>query len=68
MIHSLDRLSDRERDFLTLLARGHTAKTIARSRSLSTNVVNEHLRSARRKTGASSSRELARRVVGEAQI
>lgn len=68
MIHSLDRLSDRERDILTLLAHGHTAKTIARSRSLSANVVNEHLRSARRKTGASSSRELARLVVGETPV
>lgn len=68
MIHSLDRLSDRERDILTLLAQGHTAKTIARSRSLSANVVNEHLRSARRKTGASSSRELARLVVGETPV
>ncbi len=68
MIHSLDRLSDRERDILTLLAQGHTAKTIARSRSLSANVVNEHLRSARRKTGASSSRELARLVVGGTPI
>jgi DNA-binding CsgD family transcriptional regulator len=67
MIHSLDRLSDRERDLLTLLAQGHTAKTIARARSLSANIVNEHLRSARRKTGASSSRELARLVVGGAQ-
>lgn len=68
MIHSIDRLSDRERDLLTLLAQGHTAKTIARIRSLSANVVNEHLRSARRKTGASSSRELARLVVSESQI
>lgn len=63
MIHSLDRLSERERDFLILLAQGHTAKTIARSRGLSVNVVNEHLRSARRKTDASSSRELARLLV-----
>ncbi|MBW8304912.1 MAG: helix-turn-helix transcriptional regulator, partial [Brevundimonas sp.] len=68
MIDSLDRLSDRERDLLTLLAQGHTAKTIARSRSLSANVVNEHLRSARRKTGASSSRELARLVAGQTPI
>lgn len=67
MIHSLDRLSEQERDLLTLLAQGHTAKTIARDRSLSANVVNEHLRSARRKTGASSSRELARLVVGGVQ-
>lgn len=65
MTHSLDRLSDRERDLLTLLAQGHTAKTIARSRGLSVNVVNEHLRSARRKTDAPSSRELARVVAGE---
>ena len=68
MIDSLDRLSDRERDLLTLLANGHTAKTMAQRLSLSPNVVNEHLRSARRKTGASSSRELARLVVGEAQV
>ena len=66
MTHSLDRLSDRERDLLTLLAQGHTAKTIARSRDLSVNVVNEHLRSARRKTDAPSSRELARIVAAQA--
>ena len=65
MTHSLDLLSDRERDLLILLAQGHTAKTIARSRDLSVNVVNEHLRSARRKTDAPSSRELARLVAGE---
>ena len=47
-----------------LLAQGHTAKTIAYSRALSVNVVNEHLRSARRKTDAPSSRELARLVIG----
>ena len=45
-----------------LLVQGHTAKTIARNRGLSVNVVNEHLRSARRKTEAPSSRELARRL------
>lgn len=67
MTHSLDRLSDRERDLLTLLAQGHTAKTIAKSRALSVNAVNEHLRSARRKTDAPSSRELARIFVGERQ-
>lgn len=67
MTHSLDRLSDHERDLLTLLAQGHTAKTIARSRSLSVNTVNEHLRSARRKTDASSSRELARLLVAAAE-
>jgi DNA-binding CsgD family transcriptional regulator len=67
MTHSLDRLSDRERDLLTLLAQGHTAKTIAITRALSVNVVNEHLRSARRKTDAPSSRELARIVAGQGE-
>ncbi|MFN7387914.1 helix-turn-helix transcriptional regulator [Brevundimonas sp.] len=65
MTHSLDRLSDRERDLLILLAQGHTAKTVARVRGLSVNVVNEQLRSARRKTGAMSSRELARAVAAQ---
>jgi DNA-binding CsgD family transcriptional regulator len=66
MTHSLDRLSDRERELLIMLAQGHTAKTIASVRDLSVNVVNEQLRSARRKTGAMSSRELARVVVAQA--
>lgn len=66
MTHSFDRLSDRERDLLILLAQGHTAKSIASVRGLSVNVVNEQLRSARRKTGAMSSRELARVVVAQA--
>ena len=47
---------------MKLLAHGHTAKTIATLEGLSVNVVNERLRSARRKTGAVSSRELARLV------
>jgi len=56
----LDRLSQGECDVLILLARGHTAKTIATSLRLSVGAVNERLRSARRRTGAGSSRELAR--------
>ncbi len=60
MASSLDRLTEQERRLLTLLAQGHTAKTIANAEGLSVNVVNERLRSARRKTGAVSSRELAR--------
>lgn len=43
-----------------MLARGHTAKTIATSLGLSVAAVNERLRGARRRTGAGSSRELAR--------
>ncbi|QTC93233.1 helix-turn-helix transcriptional regulator [Brevundimonas goettingensis] len=55
-------MTEQERRLLTLLAQGHTAKTIASAEGLSVNVVNERLRSARRKTGAVSSRELARLV------
>lgn len=64
MARQLDRLTDQERHLLKLLAQGHTAKTIANAEGLSINVVNERLRSARRKTGAVSSRELARLIGG----
>lgn len=56
----LNRLSDSEREILRLLGEGHTAKSIAAITRRSLSSVNEHLRRARRKTGASSSRELAR--------
>ncbi|WP_200865130.1 MULTISPECIES: helix-turn-helix transcriptional regulator [Brevundimonas] len=68
MAQQLDRLTDQERHLLRLLARGHTAKTIANSEGLSINVVNERLRSARRKTGAVSSRELARLIGGHDEL
>ncbi|MGV8928588.1 MAG: helix-turn-helix domain-containing protein [Brevundimonas sp.] len=58
----LDRLTAGEHEVLILLARGHTAKTIATSLGLSVAAVNERLRGARRRTGAGSSRELARRL------
>lgn len=61
----LDRLNRAERDILTLLAQGHTAKSIAMVREVSVAGVNERLRSARRKTGIGSSRELARLVAGQ---
>lgn len=61
----LAALSPGEREVLVLLAQGHTAKTIAGELGLSTAAVNERLRSARRKTGAGSSRELARRLTQE---
>ncbi|WP_217431898.1 helix-turn-helix transcriptional regulator [Brevundimonas vesicularis] len=63
---NLDRLTAQEQDLLRLLAQGHTAKTIANLTGLSVNSVNERLRSARRKTGAVSSRELARRLADQA--
>ncbi len=59
----LDRLSAVERDLLGLLGRGHTAKSIATLRSMSEVAVNERFRSARRKTGIGSSREIARLIV-----
>lgn len=61
----LDRLNSAERDILTLLAQGHTAKSIAGVRAVTQAAINERLRSARRKTGVGSSRELARLVVAQ---
>ena len=55
-------LNDGEKEVLALLAAGHTVKTAAAELGLTDNAVNERLRSARRKTGASSSRELARQL------
>jgi DNA-binding CsgD family transcriptional regulator len=62
---TLDRLNTTERNLLALLGRGHTAKSIARLRSVSEAAVNERFRSARRKTGIGSSREIARLVVAQ---
>ena len=56
----LAALTAAERDVLQLLARGHTAKSIARTLGLGEGTVNLRLRQARRKTGVGSSRELAR--------
>ena len=53
-------LSDRERETLRLLGRGHDAKSIASALDLSVHTVNERLRDVRRKLGVSSSREAAR--------
>lgn len=60
MKHDLESLSDRERETLRLLGRGHDAKSIASHFDVSVHAVNERLRSARRKLGVSSSREAAR--------
>lgn len=53
-------LTDREKEILRLLVAGHTVKTIAARLGRSETSINERLRSARRKTGVGSSRELAR--------
>jgi DNA-binding CsgD family transcriptional regulator len=55
-------LSEREKETLRLLLRGHDAKSIAVEQNLSVHTVNERLRDARRKIGVSSSREAARRL------
>lgn len=56
----LSVLNKGEREALDLLAQGHTAKSIANLTGRSIGSINERLREARRKTGAGSSRELAR--------
>lgn len=53
-------LSDKECAVLRLLARGHDVKSAAAALGLSVHTVNERLREARSKTGASSSRGAAR--------
>ena len=61
----LPRLSEREREVLRLLARGHDVKSVARELGLSSGAVGERLREARRKLGVSSSREAARLLAAE---
>jgi DNA-binding CsgD family transcriptional regulator len=64
MTEPIDRgswaLSDKEKQTLRMIVRGHDAKSIARSLGLSVHTINERLRDARRKMGVSSSREAAR--------
>ncbi len=57
---SFAALTDKELEILRLLAAGHTVKSIAAELGRSESSINERLRDARRKTGVSSSRELAR--------
>ena len=55
-----DALSEKEKQTLRLIVRGHDAKSMARHLGLSVHTVNERLRDARRKLEVSSSREAAR--------
>ena len=57
-------LTDREREVLSLLLAGHTAKSIAIELDLSVHTVNDYLREARKKLGVSTSREAAR-ILGD---
>ncbi len=65
MTSSLDTLTDKERQTLRLILRGHDAKSSARELGLSVHTVNERLRDARRKLGVTSSWEAARRLMAE---
>jgi len=66
MYEGLQTLNARELEVLRQLLVGHDAKSIARLLDISIHMVNERLRSARRKLGVSSSREAAR-LLAEAE-
>jgi len=53
-------LTEKEKQTLRLIVRGHDAKSTAQSLNLSVHTINERLRDARRKMAVSSSREAAR--------
>ncbi len=56
-------LTEKEKQTLRLIVRGHDAKSIARALDLSVHTINERLRDARRKMAVSSSREAARMLL-----
>lgn len=60
MTDGLEALTEKEKQTLRLIVRGHDAKSIARALDLSVHTINERLRDARRKMAVSSSREAAR--------
>lgn len=59
----LRSLTEREKQTLRLMVRGHDAKSIARTLDLSVHTINERLRAARRKLEVPSSREAARMLL-----
>ncbi|MEZ5680816.1 MAG: DUF4019 domain-containing protein [Erythrobacter sp.] len=56
----IDDLTEKEKETLRLIVRGHDAKSMANELSLSVHTINERLREARRKLGVTSSREAGR--------
>jgi DNA-binding CsgD family transcriptional regulator len=56
-------LTEKEKQTLRLMVRGHDAKSIARNLGLSVHTINERLRDARRKMAVPSSREAARQLL-----
>lgn len=65
MTTGLDALTEKEKQTLRLILRGHDAKSAARELALSVHTVKERLRDALRKLGVTSSREAARRLLAE---
>ncbi|UYH54669.1 DUF4019 domain-containing protein [Qipengyuania sp. SS22] len=63
MADGYDALTEKEKETLRLMARGHDAKSAASALSLSVHTINERLRAARRKLVVTSSREAARLVL-----
>jgi DNA-binding CsgD family transcriptional regulator len=66
MSEGFQALSEREKETLRLLLGGYDIKSIAADLGLSVHTVNERLREARRKLGASSSRQAAR-ILGQVE-
>jgi len=62
-----DTLTDKEKQTLRLIVRGHDAKSVASELDVSVHTVNERLRAARRKLNVTSSREAARLLLESEQ-
>jgi len=65
MAEGVEALTEKEKETLRLIVRGHDAKSTARHLGLSVHTINERLRFARRKMAVSSSREAARLLLNE---
>ena len=65
MATNIVALTEKEKQTLRLIVRGHDAKSIARELDLSVHTINERLRDVRRKMEVSSSREAARALFEE---
>ncbi len=63
MFTGYQALSEKEKQTLRLIVRGHNAKSVAQHLGLSVHTINERLRDARRKLHVSSSLEAARMVL-----
>ena len=65
MHEGIAELTEKEKQALRLMLRGHDAKSIARELNRSVHTVNDRLRAARRKLAVTSSREAARLLLEE---